>query len=318
MIRAWNRRPAANLARIALIAGLSFSGAFSGAAQQPSFRGGTEMVYVSVSVKRGNTSVTGLSASDFVLFDSGVRQQVSAVSLEALPIDVTLFMDTSASTAGVLAQMKSSIGEIVGMLGSDDRFRLLTIGHSVYESIPWTRPGTLVDLSHTHPVGNISLVYDALYAAVVHDVEPGRRHLVVALTDGDDVCSVVRPRRLRELVGRTEAVVHWVPLEGRGGGAKGMAICNDYAADEDIRVIDDLVNGSGGQKHSGVLGASTSPVRAFKRILDDYRQTYVLFFAPDGVPRAGWHMLKVEVPAGRYTVRARTGYFGRATSDSGQ
>jgi VWFA-related protein len=281
-------------------------------AQQPSFRGGTEIVHVSVSVKRGSNSVVGLGASDFVLSDNGVRQKVSAVSLEALPIDVTLFMDTSGSTAGVLAQMKSNIHEIVAMLGRDDRFRLLTIGHSVYESIPWTRAGVRVDLEDAYPVSNISLVYDALYAAVVHEVAPGRRHLVVALTDGDDLCSVVRPHRLRELVGRMEAVVHWVPLQGQGTGAQGVAVCNNHAPDRDIGAIEDMVKGSGGQKHSGLLGSNTSPVRAFKRILDDYRQSYVLYFTPEGVSRAGWHALKVEVPGGRYTIRARSGYFGRA------
>jgi VWFA-related protein len=282
------------------------------AGQQPSFRAATSAVFVSVSVKIGNTPVVGLDAPDFVLFDSGVRQQVSAASMDALPIDVTLFMDTSGSTAGVLSQMKSSIQEIVAMLGPEDRFRLLTIGHSVYESVPWTRAGTRVDLDDAYPLSGISLIYDALYAAVVHAVAPGRRHLVVALTDGDDVCSVVRPARLRELVGRTEAVVHWIPLERPGGGPRGLATCSGHVHDEDIKAIDALVDGSGGQKHSGGLLGSPSPVRAFKRVLDDYRQSYVLYFTPEGVSREGWHELKVEVPARSYTIRARAGYVSDA------
>ena len=132
---------------------------------------------------------------------------------------------------------------------------------------------------------------------------------MVALTDGDDVCSGVRPRRLRELVGRTEAVVHWVPLAGKGGGAQGVAICNDHAPDEDIKAIDDLVNGSGGQKHSGNFGFSTSPAKAFRQLLDDYRRSYVLYFTPEGAARPGWHELKVDVPSGKYSIRARSGYF---------
>jgi hypothetical protein len=53
-------------------------------------------------------------------------------------------------------------------------------------------------------------------------------------------------------------------------------------------------------------------VAAFKRVLDDYRRSYVLYFEPQGVPSAGWHALKVEVPAARYTIRARSGYFSGA------
>jgi hypothetical protein len=220
-------------------------------------------------------------------------------------------MDTSGSTAGALSDMKRSIHEIVGMLGPADRFRLLTIGHSVYESIRWTPGGTQLDLTAVYPLSGISLVYDALYAAVQHDVPLGRRHLVVALTDGDDVCSVVRPKRLREVVGRTEAVVHWIPFEGLSSGTQGAAWCNVHAPDEDIKAIDALVDGSGGQTYSGgFLRRGASPVRAFKHVLDDYRQSYVLYFTPEGVPRDGWHALKVEVPSGRFTIRARSGYFG--------
>ena len=98
-------------------------------------------------------------------------------------------------------------------------------------------------------------------------------------------------------------------MRGQGGGAQGIAICNDYARDRDIKAIEDLVTGSGGQKYSGNFGFNTSPARAFKQLLDDYRRSYVLYFAPEGVSQPGWHELKVEVPSGKYNVRARSGYF---------
>ena len=82
----------------AVLALAVFSATF--AEQQPRFRAGTSVVTVSVSVKRGNAAVANLKASDFVLTDSGVAQKIEALSIESLPIDVTLFLDTSASTAG--------------------------------------------------------------------------------------------------------------------------------------------------------------------------------------------------------------------------
>jgi VWFA-related protein len=276
-------------------------------AQNPTFRADAAAVAVNVSVKRGNNPVLGLGPTDFVLSDNGVRQQVSAVSLEAVPIDVTIFLDTSGSTAGLLAQMKKDVHAIVAMLGPRDRLRLLTIGHSVYELMPWTSPAAPIALDEAYPVSGISLVYDALYLAVLHAPEPGRRHLVVALTDGEDECSVVRPSRLRALAGRIDTVVHWVPMQQPGRSRHGAAICSG-PPDADIRVMDTLVNDSGGRKHTGLLGASVSPVTAFERVLDDYRRGYLLYFVPEGVARAGWHVLKVEVPSGRYTVRARSGY----------
>ena len=120
------------------------------------FRATTVSVAVNVSVKRGNRVVTNLTANDFRLTDNGVAQTIDSVSRESVPIDVTLFLDTSASTAGKLDDMKQDVQGIVRLLRPGDRFRLLTIGDSVYETVPWVPAGTKLDLSFD-AVGGISL-----------------------------------------------------------------------------------------------------------------------------------------------------------------
>src|SRR5258705_8272034 len=95
-------------------------------ARQTTFRLTTAVVSVSVSVKRGNTVVANLKAQDFTLTDNGVRQTVEAVSIESVPIDVTLFLDTSGSTSGKLDEMQHDVQTILQLLRSNDRFRLLT------------------------------------------------------------------------------------------------------------------------------------------------------------------------------------------------
>ena len=67
------------------------------------FRAGTSAVMVDVSVKtRSGRVVTGLTATDFVIQDNGVRQDVSAVSYGKVPIDVTVGLDVSTSVTGPL------------------------------------------------------------------------------------------------------------------------------------------------------------------------------------------------------------------------
>jgi len=44
----------------------------------------------------------------------------------------------------------------------------------------------------------------------------------------------------------------------------------------------------------------------FGRILEEFRQRYLISYSPRGVPRQGWHQLDVRVK-GR-TVKARPGY----------
>ena len=84
--------------------------------QQRVFRAATELVSISVSVKRGNTPVATLTAKDFRLFDNDVAQTIEALSIESIPLDITLMMDTSGSTAGSLDRMKRDVSTIAGML----------------------------------------------------------------------------------------------------------------------------------------------------------------------------------------------------------
>ena len=44
------------------------------------------------------------------------------------------------------------------------------------------------------------------------------------------------------------------------------------------------------------------------RILDEFRQRYLVSFSPAGVPADGWHALTVRVKGRTVDVRARTGY----------
>ena len=280
-------------------------------AQQPVFR--TEAVYVSVyaSVKRGNRVIANLTAADFRLTDNGVAQTVEAVSIESVPIDVTLFLDTSGSTAGKLDDMKRDVQGILKLLRPGDRFRLLTIGDSVYQTVPWVVAGTSVDLSF-EPVGGISLIQDALTVALLHRPGPDRRHLVVGMTDRQDCGSVVSSELLRELSGRSESIVHLIDQSGGGQTRNRVRACSPSARFDGPDIIKDAAERTGGEVHTGSrFFRASSLLRDFKRIFDDFRQSYVLRYSPSGVAKPGWHAIEVAVPAVKdSTIHARKGYYG--------
>ncbi|MFM8532443.1 MAG: hypothetical protein ACKOEC_02445, partial [Acidimicrobiia bacterium] len=182
---------------------------------QAVFRARTESVAISASVKRGNAPVANLQSGDFRLTDNGVAQAVEAVTIESVPLDVTLFMDTSGSTAGALDRMKRNVASIAGMLRPDDQFRLITIGLSVETPVPWQPAGRPLSLD-MKAVPGISLVYDALFVALTHTPAAGRRHLVVAMTDGQDCGSLLDGPRVLDASGRSEAVLHWIYVSAGG------------------------------------------------------------------------------------------------------
>ena len=297
-------------ARVGLLAVTLLSAALA-AQEPPRYRSTTSLVTVSVSVKRGNNAVANLEASDFTLTDSGVPQKIEAVAIESLPIDVTLFLDTSGSTAGKLDEMKHDVQTILQLLRTEDRFRLLTIGDTVNEAVPWVPAGTKVPVT-IEPVGGISLIRDALLLALAHRPEPGRRHLVVGMTDRQDCGSVVTTALLHDVAGRSEAVMHLVDYSGGGGDSRyRVRGCSPQASPAGEVMLARAAERTGGEVHTqSRFFRASSIARAFRTIFNDFRQSYVLRYSPEGVSARGWHPIVVQVPAARNaTIRARQGYY---------
>jgi VWFA-related protein len=276
---------------------------------QAVFRARTDLVAISASVKRGNAPVANLEAADFRVTDNGVAQAIDAVTIESVPLDVTLFMDTSGSTAGALDRMKKNVVSIAGMLRPDDRFRLLTIGLAVEVPVPWQPAGKPIALD-MKAVPGISLVYDALFVALTHTPAAGRRHLIVALTDGRDCGSLLDGARVFDASARSEAVLHWIYVSSSGDFDPNSvsAWCTPTDAGE-VDFVAQSAARTGGDSHRSRFGDAA--VRTFAQILDEFRQSYVLRYVPQGVKPAGWHAVTVTVPAQpALTIKARSGYFG--------
>ena len=278
-------------------------------AQRGVFRATTELVAISVSAKRGNLPIANLTSGDFTLFDNDVVQKIDALTIEAVPLDVTLFMDTSGSTSGALDRMKRNVVSIAAMLRPDDRFRLLTIGLTVQTAVPWQPAGQPIALDMT-AVPGISLIYDALVVALAHPPEAGRRHLIVAMTDGEDCGSVVDGQRILDMSGRSEAVLQWIYVSNSGDmpDFSVPAWCTPSDARE-VNYLTESADRTGGARHQSRFGDPA--VQTFARILDEFRRSYVLRYSPEGVASRGWHRVRVEVPGQpALTIKARSGYFG--------
>jgi len=277
---------------------------------RPIFKTGIELVSISASVKRGNVPVSGLAAADFALFDEEVPQAIEALTLERVPLDVTLFMDTSHSTAGVQNRMRRDVEQMMAMLAPEDRVRLLTIGLSVQMPVPW-RPGGKSDVPTLPSLPGISLIYDTLTVALAHVPAPDRRHLIVAMTDGEDCGSIADGPQVLEMSGRTESVLHWVRVRSQGGmlphGVPAWCTPMDGLQTD---YVSQAARRSGGDGHSGFLDVGDPTVDVFRDLLNDFRHSYVLRYTPAGVRTGGWHRVRVTVPGHPdYKLQFRAGYY---------
>ena len=127
--------------------------------------------------------------------------------------------------------------------------------------------------------------------------DPGRRHLIVTFTDGEDTTSVSQPADVTSGARMSESVVHLVvPAEALGRGG---------TAPEHFRSVNEAVETTGGS----ITPLSGDAVEALKRIFDDLRRSYLLRYTPTWKSLPGWHSLSVRVARPGVTVRARRGYY---------
>ena len=291
-------------------AGLALPASLS-AQQRPVFRSTTLGVAVDVSVKKGNTPVANLTAADFALTDNGVPQTIDSAQIETVPVDVTLAVDVSGSTRGLLGRYRSDVAAIAKLLRPVDRLRLIAFGSRVDEALRLGSVVGRVPVERLEASSN-SAVYDGIAAALLRPAAGvDRRHLIVAFTDSYDNRSVVSPELLTAAAGRSESVLHIVSREPIGMGPNEVLFNGLYWPPV---ALDNVAEATGGERHTPA-GWITQPggtlVVDFEKIFSDFRQSYVLRFTPKGVPPEGWHDLTVSLTLkGNYKVRARRGYFG--------
>lgn len=300
----------------AFILSAVIAGRIAGGAQQqpakPVFRTQTDVVSVSVAVYDGRRPVAGLGVPDFALSDSKIAQEIDSVTAQDVPIDVTLAVDVSGSTADHLKQYRSDVAEIAKLLGPKDRLRLLAFGTDVVEVLPLQPHAGSLPLEALQMAGMTSL-NDALVDALVRAVAFDRRHLAVAFTDGYDTLSITTAERVLEVARQSETVLHLVITSSASIPSSSIPRVWPIPARPDAKGREILLEAAeitGGRRGwPGVFSASV--LGAFKEIFNDFRASYVLKYRPRGVPQGGWHDIGVTVPKQRgYTIRARRGYGG--------
>jgi Ca-activated chloride channel family protein len=261
-------------------------------AQQPTFSAKREAVRVDALVTDRGKIVTGLGATDFELRDNGVPQTIDLVSFQQIPLNVFLALDVSASVSGErLTNLQTAGQALLDRLAPDDRSALLTFSHTVLlrEGLTGATARVRQALAAVQPLGDTALV-DGAYTAIMLDPLDGGRNLLLIFSDGLDTASWLTPDRVLDSAKRSDVVVYGVSSRGP----------------EDSKFLDDLTELTGGStlKIESTKDLST----AFLKILDEFRQRYLISYSPTGVSADGWHRLDVRVKGRRVTVKSRAGY----------
>ncbi len=324
----------------------------AGAAQQATFRSSVAAIVVPVSVTDRDRPVAGLTSADFQVRDNDVPQEITLTTVDRLPLDATLLIDTSGSvTDAALTQVKRDLQQMSDLLQPNDRVRVVTFGAAPADVFGVREGGARLPVESMQSGGTTSF-YDALGLALAAFPYVDRPLLLFAVTDGHDTSSFTDADRIVELAAHSSSVLCVALLRPAGAAprADGQFDKFDPKKEESSAIVQTLTSvpaaiaagvsvpvvGAtsivsrttglffGGPNMPALKAATgatgglvfddpvaTAMPQVFRRVLDDFRASYVLSYSPNGVTSGGWHSITVKVKNPRYTVRARKGYDGK-------
>jgi hypothetical protein len=317
---------------------VAVASAFGLRAQTPQsqavFRASTDLVTIDVAVRSNGQPVGGLGAKDFVLLDDGVRQTVEVSELEAVPVDITVIIDANGDDAANTEDLVTQARRIAALARPTDRVRVMQIGTYVTDLIPAQPAAEMPKIPDLVGTG-LPSAQDGLAAALLRNVEPDRRHLIVALTNGIDAMSVIDAPTVRELARHSAATLYITqvnialdeprpPLPPIYSGhrerverdrCRASYVCSPTRLfwrpydDEQFDILKEAAEITGGDLYVPGNFTNRTASAVFEKAFADYRRSYLLRYTPQGVSRAGWHEVTVTLPANpSVEIKARRGY----------
>lgn len=300
----------------------------------------TEEVLLPVSVRDAEGApVPGLRQEDFLVFDNGVRQQVSSFNRQRVPAKIVLLLDASGSVFSQMRFIREAAKRFIRGLLEEDQLCVMQFADRVELLQDWTPARSLQQLEKSvdwryHP-GLRTTFYDGLYLAATEQLAKveGRR-IIILLTDGLDTGERRRASFADALnaVRRAEASVYVVSLtanlraqlEKKAGRSKLGRLFSGYdpgevarylaLIDNSEKLLENLASQTGGRMFLPVEDEDLAP--AYAAIAEELRTQYLLTYRPRPRTQAGeYRQVRVLVSPGGYDVGARAGYTARAQNN---
>lgn len=265
-----------------------------------------------VTIEKDGERVPNLGREEFRILDDGKAQEIVTFEGGDAPITAVLLVDSSQSMKGesLSAALTGAQSFAQGMRDLDEASVFL-FSDRLLRATPFTSSAAELarSLEGASADGGTALT-DHLYAALkLLDGRQGRR-VVVVLSDGLDVHSALSMKDVLWKAQRSQALVYWIRLK-EGELADGLSYSSSWrdatSNREELDNLTQAVENSGGRILS--IAAVSESEQAFRTILNELREQYVLGYYPDKVANDGsWHEIEVDVRGFGLNVRARDGY----------
>ncbi len=292
-------------------------------AQQPVFRGSSDVVRVFVTVTdKSGRLVTSLSRDSFEVRDEGKPQPITQFDNTPQPVRLIVMLDVSGSMSGNLSLLRDASTQLFTRLSPDDVARVGWFGNDVTISAAFTHdanelraalPSTIAPDAPTPLWRGID---EALETFKNTDDKDDRRPVILVLSDGKDSGPISfrqRPVSQAEIIDRArreDVMIYAVGMRSRGarpmqpgigpGGLQAMLMA-DLPDPGLARVAEETGGGYAEIRFGQDLAA------AFSDVADELHSQYLLGFAP--TKRDGKvHEIGVRLNQNGLKSRARKSY----------
>ena len=237
--------------------------------------------------------VSELEASDFRVFESGVRMDLEMFSKEPADLTIALLLDVSSSMREELAVLQKASVRFIDRLAPSDSVSVYAFNTDLIQlgTGATDRQELTHSISRLHAAGGTSL-YDALLHVIdaLRGVE-GRKALFV-YSDGQDEQSLAPLDLVIEEAREADVLIYAVGLIEGASRAR-----------EDLLL---LARETGGLAF--FITSATQIGRTYEALLLELRSQYVLAFIPSRGP-AGVREIHVQLRHPGLTVRCRRNYY---------
>ena len=264
-----------------------------------------------VTAMRGGMRVLSLRRDEFKVRDLRIPQRIVTFERGDVPFTTTVLIDASRSMRGdPLATALAGALEFVGSLRDLDEASIVLFSDRILAATPFGGdPEELRKPLREVTGAGGSAILDHVFVAMTRLEQRQGRRVILLLSDGVDVESVLTAQDLSDALHRSTPMLYWLRLPA---GAPGTGHISAWRTLEEHQAqreaLAALAQATGGRVLD--LTSVRDTARALAEVLAEIRGQYVLGYYPTIALRDGrWHEVEVRVDAGGVDVTARRGYF---------
>ncbi len=286
----------------------------------------TRLVNLNVkAMDRSGQPIVNLNPEDFIVYEDGVKQEVSHFKPVNAPVNLILLLDLSGSTKNKRKAMKESAVRFVDALPAQDNVAIVAFTRRYRALTDFTNDKLKLKsvLNEINGISGGTAFYDSLWKAIdqLNGLTDARKAVVV-LTDGEDESingsesTEHSFEQLLDRVSETDVTVYPIYFSpsyqyDRLGVLFGSGnLMGSERSKTARRQLNDLAEQTGGEVFNAQREEDLE--EAYKRVAAELHTLYSLAYSPDKLKHNGeFRKITVKVNRDGSIAKTRRGYFDK-------